>query len=338
VTALTHGVGLFIGETAVCVARHSEHGYVSTSVQPAVMSVVAQEVLDGTRWAERGARYAGKTVLFGDEAIQAAEIGPVRANLKSCGRLDVHTPDAEFALARILDATLQEAEIPAQYCVYSVPSPPIDISRDHLFQAIVLKDMIRKLGYSPYPLNEARAIPLGTDEQLNENLLLLLCDERRIQFYLSYHGLIGIGFCAEPGGRRVDEQVAHSLSIALEKARRIRRECQNLIIPQGREEEAVVTFCNLFANTIIQHINVFFDQHGAPVVIDPIEIIWAGAWRPPEGFDSLLRRQAERSELPLPLGAMRFLTEPEITVARGCLKAASILDESQPSELSVDNP
>jgi len=55
---------------------------------------------------------------------------------------------------------------------------------------------------------------------------------------------------------------------------------------------------------------------------DPVEIVVAGGTSIPEGFDTLFEKVIREANLPIPIGVVRRVLDPQKSVARGALIAA----------------
>ena len=323
--------GLHVGEHQLCLAYQEQQGRVTTLAQPALMALLAQEALSESRFADEGVRYKGQRLLIGEMARQAQEWPAVRQALASCGRLDVHLALAEFALGQILHEALGPALEPAQLCVYSISAPPISPQngQQHAFHSTILADLIRKLGYLPYPLEEGKALVVATAGNSESSTLALSFGEREINGCLSYQGIVGIDFSMDLGGDAVDQQVANALGLELAQARAIRENCRSIQVPQRREEEALAVFSHQLLGEVLARFKAFLIERGAPLFGGPIDLVWGGSWRTPDDFGLLLRREMEQAEIPIPLGQVLQTMSRETLVARGCLQVAQTLAEDR---------
>jgi len=294
------------------------------------MALVPREVLDGTAWVERCRPYSGEALLIGRCVEEASNAKPVAERTVTCGRMDLHRPAAERALAMMLEVDPGPAVLPAQTCVVAVSGPGIGSTRDLLFQTLILNDILRKLGYSTSELEEGRAVVLAEKKQDAEvHLLAFSCDRRLLQGSLSCRGIIGIDFSMEPGAGWVDEQVAMAVEVPIEQARKIRENCHHLLIPQSRAEEAFLAYASRFIQGMWKRLDAFLGERGIPFYRKPIDAVWAGSWRAPEDFGDLVLREARCVGFPIPIRTVRYSRETCATaVARGCLEMARILDST----------
>ena len=319
------GVGLHVGDTEIHVARYDGQRVVIRD-QPALMALVEPEALSGTEWEKRETRYAGDALLVGRDVELARHIPAVGAHVLRCGRLDVHRPPAEFALARMLEDLLGPATTFAQPCVVAEPAPAIGFSREPLFHAAVLQDIVRKLGYSPSGLEEGRAVALVENTNAEVNLLTFSGDHAFVQGCLSCRGIMGIGFSMDPGAGWVDEQVVMALEISLDEARRIRERCQRILIPESRAEEALQIYSRTFVQRMWKRLNKFLEDQGPPLFNSPVDAVWAGTWQVPADFGDMLLREARQTGFCVPLRSIRCPHQGRTAVARGCLEMARRLD------------
>jgi hypothetical protein len=322
------GVGLHVGDREVCVARHDGEGVVVHS-QPALMALVSPEALSGTPWEQNQVHYSGEALLVGKSVLEARGIPAVGAGTMPCGRLDIHRPPAEFALGRLLEHLLGlgPAPAPGHPCVVAEPAPAIGFGREPLFHATVLQDVVRTLGYSPYGVEEGRAVALAQNGNAETNLLAFSCDDRFVHGCLSCHGITGINFSMEPGGSWIDEQVAMALEVPLDDVRRIRKSCHRILIPQSRAEEAVLVYSRAFVQRMWKRLSKFLEEQGTPLFSDPVDAVWAGPWRVPEDFGELLLRESRNTGFCVPFRSIRSSKEGPTAVARGCLEVARRLEE-----------
>jgi hypothetical protein len=319
-------IGLHVGDREVFVARYQD-GRVATTAAPALMALVPAEALAGTQWLGKGARYSGEVMLFGAAVGAASALAQVREAVVSCGRLDVHRPVAEFGLTRILEEALGPAKSTSQLCVAAVPGPAVGPSRDALFHAMVIQDVVRKLGYSVTGLEEGRAVVLAEKEDAEVNLLGLSCDDRLIQGCLSCRGIVGVNFSLEPGAGWVDDQVSRALEVSLDEAREVRARCASLMVPQSRAEEAVLVYSRRFAQRMWHQIANVLEDQGTPFFGKAVDAVWAGPWRVPDDFAGLLLRESKETGFPVPLRSVRYSRAAGVTaVARGCLEMARMID------------
>src|SRR6185436_15356461 len=106
--------------------------------------------------------------ILGDKAMEFATLSdqklrrPLRNGLISPSEADA-IPIVEMILSRVVGAARQSNE--ALY--YSIPGEPLDAEMNLNYHTKTLQSILRKLGYSPEPINEGLAVvfaELGRDD------------------------------------------------------------------------------------------------------------------------------------------------------------------------------
>jgi hypothetical protein len=319
--------GLHVSARTVCVAHSEVEGKLTLEVEPSLMSLVSEEVLYGTPYADQGIRYNGRVMLLGSAALKASrDIAPVNEALRTCGRMDIHDPAAEFALSKILGSLLGEPLTPTQKCVFAVPAPDVKAEASYQFHIAVLKDIIRKLGYSAFPVEEGRAAALAVQGNIDESLLAFSVGHRIVHGCLSSRAVFNVAFSREPGGERIDRQLMSLFGKDREEIDRLREKCECVFIPKNREEEALLTFSKEFLDELLSDLSRYFNARGLPHLPDPIDVVWTGVRQSPKGMGDLLLRRASALKFPITLRRVLTYKNPTTAVAEGCSAAAGMLE------------
>ena len=148
--------------------------------------------------------------IIGEDAFRFANIfgNPVRRPM-SRGLISSDEIDGIDVLTLVLKQLVGEAT--KGYCVYSVPSPSVDLDNDIIYHQNVFGRIFRELGYDAKPCNESMGIIYSECQNDNFTALAFSYGDGMSNVTLSYKGAPVLSFSVARGGGWIDQCAARSL-------------------------------------------------------------------------------------------------------------------------------
>lgn len=322
------GVGLDVGTMNIVSARKGDNGKPS-------FKRVRDAFLDLEMDAKRSLKMSkvnyveqdGALIVLGDSALTMANLfkrearRPLSRGVISAGELDAQRI-LGLLVHHVLDAPQEEGE----HCFYSVPSSPIDDpGQDVIFHTEVFRKIVRDLGYTAHPTNEAMAIIYSNCADENFSGLAVSFGAGMANIALSYQANKGMEFSLARGGDWIDGQSARAVGKTASQMCAIKEKGINLASPSSREEQAIVLYVRSLINYALQNIAAQFKKVQNDVALpEPIPFVVSGGTTKAEGFMELFKEEFAQvqKKFPIQVSEVRHAKDPFNAVAEGMLVLA----------------
>lgn len=325
------GVGLDCGTMNFVSARRSGKKVVTTRVRDAFIDLPPEHKrmlkLSNTAFAE----VDGRLIVIGDDALNTANLlnrearRPLQGGLISAGELD-----AQSIIALMMKQILGEPRKPGEKCCYSIPAAAVDVAgSDVTYHSAILGKIIKELGYSAEPANEALAIVLSECMQENFCGLGISYGSGMTNVCLSFNAMPALEFSLGRGGDWIDNGAAKAVGSTKAKMCAIKESGIDITAPKDRNEEAIALFVQtLIDYTIDNIIEQFVRVKSELLVPKPIPIVVSGGTSLAGGFLDKFKERFEqrRDRFPVQVSEIRHAGDPMTAVATGLLVLSTMDD------------
>lgn len=277
------------------------------------------------------AEFDNKLVVIGDDALQTANLfnrearRPLSGGLISAGELD-----AQQIISLIMKETLGDPQVENEKCCYSVPAPAVDVvGSDITYHSAILGKVIKELGFSPEPINEALAIIYSECESTSFSGLGISYGSGMTNVCLSYNAMSALEFSVGRGGDWIDNGAAKAVGQTSAKICALKESDINIMSPRNRDEEAISLFIQTLIDYTIDNIVKQFDRVKKELLVPkPVPIIVSGGTSLAGGFLEKFKERFERSrsKFPIEISEIRPASDPMTAVATGLLLLSQIDD------------
>ena len=326
-TGLELGRGLDVGTANLVAAAEETDGNVSIKIQRNAFIDIDSDDYTRNMLTKLGVQYVvinDRMVVLGDPAFELANIfnretrRPMKDGLISPNEADA-MPIEKLLLENLLGKPSQQGEI----CYFSVPAEPIDAELNVVYHQGVFSGLLKKLGYSPKPLQEGHAVVFSDLADDDFTGIGISCGGGMFNICVAYKSIPALTFSTSRGGDWIDRNVANVLGIKASRATAIKERGIDITRPQNREEEAVeIYYRNLISYTLENIKKRFTTSEGMPNFPDPISIVFAGGTSLIGGFVEVVQDEFNNINFPIPVKEIRLAEDPLYSVSKGCLVAA----------------
>jgi len=274
--------------------------------------------------------YKGHMIVLGDAAFELSNIfgRELRRPMKD-GLISPSEVDALAMIRLIIEKVLGWPQVQNEPCFFSVPAASIDRNNNIIYHQGLFEGLLRKMGFAPKPMNEGHAVCFAELAEQNFTGIGISCGGGMINICLSYKTIPCLSFSICRGGDWIDQNVANVLGIPSSKATSIKERGVDLMNPTSREEEAIVIYYRNLINYVLLNIKAKFEiAENMPEFPDPIDIVCSGGTSMIKGFAEIFSDEFRKIEFPLHVREIRRAKEPLTSVAKGCLIAAAISENS----------
>lgn len=332
------GVGADIGTMNMVSARKMGDTIQTKRVRDAFIDLPMEHKrmlkLSNTSFAE----IDGKLIVVGDSAIETANLlnrdarRPMSGGVVSAGELD-----AQRIIALIMKEVLGSPVSVGEKCCYSVPAAAVDVvGSSIIYHSAVLGKVIKELGFTPEPANEALAVIFSECAQDNFSGIGISYGSGMTNVCLAYNAMSALEFSLGRGGDWIDSSAAQAVGTTSARICAIKEgngPGGPIDImrpkPESREEEAIaVMITNLIDYTIDKIIENFGKKKGEIFIQKPLPIIVSGGTSLAGGFlDRFKERfEAKKGKFPVQISMIRAAREPMTSVANGLLLLSQMDD------------
>ena len=319
------GVGLDCGTMNFVAARKTGKNVKTSRIRDAFLDLP----LDNRRMLKMSKtshiELDGRLLVIGDEALETANLFNREARRPMSG--GVITPgeiDAQKIIGLMIKQLLGEPRVPLEKCCYSVPAPAVDVSgSDVTYHSLILKKILKELGYTAEPANEAQAIVYS--ECLSENFsgLGISFGSGMTNICLSYNAMSALEFSVGRGGDWIDNGAAKSVSVTAAKICALKEGGIDISKKADTlEGEAISLFIETLIDYSISTIIQQFSKVRREILIPkPIPLIVSGGTSLATGFLEKFKErfQVHREKFPVQISEIRSAKDPMTAVATGLL-------------------
>lgn len=239
---------------------------------------------------------------------------------------DIDAVDIIYLMVRSLLGESKEGT-----CVYSIPSPSVDIQMPPVtYHEKVFSRLLEKLGYNSYPLNESMAIIFDNCKKENYTGIGISFGCGLTNVACAYSGIEAMKFSVGRGGDWIDDCVSDSLGIQVSRVTSLKERKLDLLDTSwvgGRNKqekrvlEALYYYYKEVIGYVLRVIGEEFHKRSEDMNIDvSIPIIISGGTSLPNGFLDLFKEIFfSIKNFPYEISEIRRAEDPLSTVAKGCL-------------------
>lgn len=325
------GVGLDCGTMNFVSARKSGKKVTTARVRDAFIDLPTEHKrmlkLSNTAFAE----LEGRLIVVGDDALNTANLlnrearRPLQGGLISAGELD-----AQSIIALMMRQILGDPRKDGEKCCYSVPAAAIDVREsDVTYHSAILGKIVKELGYTAEPTNEALAIIFSECAQENFCGLGISYGSGMTNVCLAFNAMSALEFSVGRGGDWIDSGAAKAVGSTKAKMCSIKESGVDITKPRDRNEEAIALFVStLIDYTIDSIIEQFVKVKSELLVPKPIPIVVSGGTSLAGGFLQKFQERFEekRSRFPVQVSEVRPAADPMTAVATGLLVLSTMDD------------
>ncbi len=271
--------------------------------------------------------YRDRLFVLGDSSFNLANMfgREVRRPMQD-GFLSPDEQDAIPMLRFIVERLLGEPAGANEPVYFSVPAPSIDADNDTVYHQGVMEGLLKKLGYTPHPINEGHAVVYAELAEQDFTGIGVSCGGGMFNVCVAYKTIPAVTFSVSRGGDWIDEHVGKVMGIPRTRATDIKEAMGvNLTEPRNREEEAVVLYYRNLIEYVLKNLAQRFSlARDVPQFSAPVEIVVAGGTSLVGGFVDVFADELRMVDFPLKVSGVRRADDALTSVVRGCLIAAAL--------------
>lgn len=271
----------------------------------------------------------GRIYVAGDAAFEIANV--LERNTRrpmSRGVVSATEHDAIAVLKSLIERLVPPARVEDELCVYSVPADPIDADIDGVYHSGVIEQIVKGMGFRPYPIHEGLAVVFSEMENEGYTGIGVSCGGGMFNVCVAYRGVEAVSFSTARGGDWIDEHAAKALGLPAPEVCAAKESGFDLRHANGRVEEALAIYTrNLIRYTLDGLARRFEERDVLPAFGRPVALSLAGGAVLAPGFLDLFREEFGRRSMPFDVAEIRGAPEPLHAVARGGLKLTKLLTD-----------
>jgi actin-like ATPase involved in cell morphogenesis len=323
------GRGLDIGTANIAAAVQTEEGGVEVAVERNAFLDIKADVYSKNMLTKLKVPYVvhnGNLVVLGQSAFELANIFSRETRRPmSDGLISPSDVDALPMIQLIIEKVLGEPAERGENCYFSVPAESIDADNNVVYHQGLFEGLLKKMGYSAKPINEAHALVFAELADQDFTGIGLSFGGGMVNACVSYKTIPALQFSVARGGDWIDKNVAQVLGIKASKATSLKESGMDIRDPKSREEEAVSIYFRNLIHYLMENIQVRFQSgQDMPTFPEPIDIVCSGGTSLIGGFIEVFRDEFEKLDFPIPIRKIFRAEEALNSVAKGCLVAAAI--------------
>jgi hypothetical protein len=274
-------------------------------------------------------RSGNELFVLGDKAMELATISsrklrrPLRNGLISPSEEDA-VPIIEMILSRVVGPARQSGE--ALY--FSIPGVPLDAEMNLTYHTKTLQSILRKLGYSPAPINEGLAVvfsELGREDHYTG--IGVSFGGGMVNVCFANRSIPVMTFSVARSGDWIDEKAASAVGESPSYVCSIKESGLDLTDPDSlsRIPSALAIaydeLIDYFAATLTREVGKMMR---VPRSTEPFPVVLSGGTATPRGFADRLMEALKSHKFPLEITRVRLARDPFGSVARGAMIAAQL--------------
>jgi len=270
------------------------------------------------------------------------------------GCLNKKDMDALGMLQVIIGKTLGAPSCPQEKLKYSVTSTPLGTDQNFEYHKSQLEGIFRNLGFSPEPVQEARAIALSELGGERFTGLTISCGAGTTTVYLGHYGIDNpdLQFSVGLGGDWIDENASDmfdgltqtKVQTVKEKGFSIRNpnakvrveELDGQELLEARAREALSAYYKAYIKNIFKAIKQKFDGGSLPEFDVPISCVISGGTSLAGDFIDLCKEELKNNSFGVDIKEVRHAKDPKHSVARGCLLSAQLEEKRRAKEVKPE--
>lgn len=268
-----------------------------------------------------------KMYVVGDEALEFANIfnketrRPLSSGIVSPKEKEA-LPMVELLIKTLLEQPSSEGEL----VYYSVPGEPLDANFNVIYHERILNEFLKKIGYTPKPINEGYAIVLSELANNGFTGIGLSFGAGMVNVCLSFKAVPVFKFSLTKAGDWIDQQVSMAVNETASKVCSIKESSLDLTKTTNltKIESALSIYYNHLIEYVIENMKDEFSRtEKMPRIDKPVDIVLSGGTSMPKGFAERFKENFIKLKFPLAIGEVKIASNPLKAVAKGALVAAN---------------
>ena len=268
-----------------------------------------------------------KLYVVGDEALEFANIfnKDTRRPLSN-GVISPKEKEALPMVELLIKTLLEQPSSEGEVVYYSVPGEPLDADFNVIYHERILNEFLKKIGYTPKPINEGYAIVLSELANNGFTGIGLSFGAGMVNVCLSYKAVPVFKFSLAKAGDWIDQQVSMAVNETASKVCSIKESSLDLTKATNltKIESALSIYYNHLIEYVIENMKDEFSRtEKMPRIEKPIDIVLSGGTSMPKGFAERFKENFIKLKFPLAIGEVKIASNPLKAVATRALVSAN---------------
>ena len=320
------GKGLDVGTSNLVCAREETGGAAVTAIRNAFLDVQADPFTRNmlSRLKVQCIQRDDRLYIVGDTAFELANVfnretrRPMQNGMLSPSEANA-LPIERLLIERLLGAPA----VTGERCTFSIPADPVDSTMNVAYHSGVVSEILTKLGYSPWTIQEGHAVVLAELEPRDFTGIGISCGGGMFNICVAYRSVPVVNYSTSRGGDWVDQNAAAAVGAPASRLCGIKEKGVDIRAPKTNEEEAIAIYYRQLIEYTLNTLRLKFEStREIPSFPEPVDLVCSGGTSLAGGFIETFREQFQRAKFPIPVKEIRLAAEPLNTVAQGCLIAA----------------
>jgi len=275
--------------------------------------------------------------IIGEDAFRFANIfnQKVRRPM-SCGIISSSELDAVDIMGHMIKFLIDETnDISNNFCVYSVPAQPIDLTdvAPVTYHEKVFSKVFSSLGYENKPFNEGMSVVYSNCKNENYSGIGISFGAGLTNVACCYKGALALSFSIGVAGDWIDKNVSLATGKLQTRVTSIKEKLLDLSnvdsLKEGKKEEqrikqSLYTFYEEMIRYVLKMISKEFNSRSDNLSVDEsIPIVLSGGTSMAKGFTELFKKvfyENHEKDFPYSISEIRSAKDPLNSVAIGCLE------------------
>ncbi len=322
------GKGMDVGTSFVRSCERQGQEIVSHSERNAFLDVDRLDFTEAmlTRAQVEYVKSGDQLYIVGNKAMEFANISnrDSRRPLSS-GIISPSEKEALPMIEMIIKGVLGPPGQTAGPLYYSVPGAPLDAEANVVYHERTLQVILRKLGYTPKPINEGLAVIFSELGDFRFTGIGLSFGGGLVNVCFGFRSIPVLTFSLAMAGDWIDQKAALAVGEKASLICSIKESSLDLSKGEGLSKiESALSICydKLIGYVIDKLKTEIVKTIKIPRLPEPIPIILGGGTASPKGFAERFTQALRESNFPLEVGEVRMAKDPFSCVALGALVAA----------------
>jgi len=262
--------------------------------------------------------------VLGDAAFEIANF--VDKNTRRPMKEGLISPteiEALPVIAKLIGQVIGRPSVSEELIYLGIPANPIDQYMNVIYHKEICKEILKRLGYNPKPMDEGHAIVFAELAGDKYTGIGISCGAGMFNITVSYRSISCLSFSTSRAGDWIDENVARVTDSLATRIASVKESGIDLSDPNGREEEAIVIYYRSAISYALEKIKEEFAYNqDMPSFNDPVDIVCSGGTSLAGGFIDIFSDEFEKMDFPIEVKQIRLAEDPLNATAKGLLNAA----------------
>lgn len=322
------GKGLDVGTSFVRSCERQEQEVVIRSERNAFIDIDRLDFTEAmlTRAQVEYVKSEDQLYIVGNKAMEFANISnrDSRRPLSS-GIISPSEKEALPMIEMIIKGVLGPPRQSEEPLYYSVPGAPLDAEANLVYHERTLQVILRKLGYTPKPINEGVAVIFSELGDFRFTGIGMSFGGGLVNVCFGFRSIPVVTFSLAMAGDWIDQKAALAVGEKASLICSIKESSLDLSKGEGLSKiESALSICydKLIGYVIDKLRTEIAKTIKIPRLPEAIPIILGGGTASPRGFAERFTQALRKSSFPLEIGEVRMAKDPFSCVALGTLVAA----------------